>query len=205
MKKLNKIITVFSTVLLSMCMGISVSAEVCDYDYDMAKSRWTYGGGYSFVTYTRLDGERKDKHSINPEWITENTEIHIEYETEGDYEGCPVNLIFQTWTGDLVTSKENKEVSIEPSKYDDKTAVYTYKDFTKDWGTDFSTLYSISFADKGTNSLFISMVTLTNLDIPDEEIVAVKGGVLLKDGIELDLTKYTETEIVDEKTDEDKK
>ena len=193
MKRIN-FISILTVFIASLFMGISVSAEVCDYDYDMAKSRWTQGGGYSFVTYTRLDGERKDKHAINPEWITKDTEIHLEYETEGDYEGCPVNLIFQTWTGELVTSKEDKEVSIIPSKFDEKSAVYTYKDFTANWGTDFSTLYSISCADKGTNKLQIVTMTITNLDIPDDEIAVLKGGILLKDGKELDISQYEKTE-----------
>jgi len=157
----------------------------------MTKSRWTYGGGYSFVTYTRLDGERKDKHSFDPNWITENSYILLSYETEGEYEGCPASLLFQTWTGELVDSTEDKTIEMIPLEYDDTHAVYDYKSMLETWGNDdFSTVYSISVSDKGENNLFVSSMTITNVDIPTESIADLKGCTLLQNGAEVDLAMY---------------
>ena len=185
-----------------------VSAEVVDYDYDMSKSRWTYGGGYGYVTYTRLDGERKDKYGFDPSWITPDSEIKITFETEGDYEGCPADLVFQTWEGDLVESTAHDTVHITPSEYDETHAVYTYEDMTTAWTYPMNWIYSITVSDVGTNNLFVSQMTVTNVDIPDEEIPKLRGAVLYKDDVELDLSAYTttaatETEVVTSIEDEE--
>ena len=192
-KAVHSLAAAAATAFAVFMAGSSVSAAVFDYEYDMSKSRWTYGGGYSFVTYTRLDGERKDRHGLDPTWITEDSEIIISYQTEGDYDGCPASLIFQTWTGDLVDSEVEQTTSITPVSYTDTEAVYTYDSFMQEWGLDTKYIYSISVSDVGTNKLFVDSMMITNLDIPDDKVGSIQGAVLSRDGAEIDLSLYTST------------
>lgn len=195
LRKVKGLLTVFAAAAAFICAGTAVNAEIFDYDYDMSKSRWTYGGGYSFITYTRLDGERKDRHQFDPRWITPDTQIVMEYETEGEYEGCPASLVLQSWPGELVESTEERSISCEPTEFSSTTAIYNYEDLVRQWGDDnFAILYSLSVADKGENSLFVSSLTITNVDVPPEEISDLKGGFLLKNGTEIDVNEYTVTE-----------
>lgn len=186
MKRRGKMLVGFvSAIFVAAVTAITAFAETLDYDYDMTKSRWTYGGGQSYTTYTRLDVEKRDKNNFNPMWMTEDSQIIITYETEGEATGCPTRLSFQTWQGELVSSQETRACDITPDSYDDTTSVYSYKTMLESWGKpDFSDVYSIVVWDSGTNNLFVNSMKVTNLNVPEEDLATVKGGVFLKDGEE---------------------
>ena len=144
----------------------------------MEKARPTYGGGHAFSMYTRLDNERRDKYNFNPLWITEESTIEVEY-TTGEYTEIPIHLVFQSWEGELVESKEDKWVRIAPTSFDNTKAVWNYETIVDTYGSDFSDVYCLVLSDGGDNSLTVSSMTATNLAIPEEDMYTVKNGVVL--------------------------
>lgn len=180
--------TIISTAMAAIAaasMGVSVFAE--DFEFDMAKARWTYGKGTSYQCFTRLDNERRDKNNFDPHWITSDTEVHVTYQTEGEIESAPAILQFQTWRGDLVDSTEDKIIDIQPAEWDEDSAVYKYADIVEAWGDEsFDTVYSILIRDNDINSLMLTSMAFTNCNIPDEAIIeGVTGGIVTEDGKEV--------------------
>ena len=197
MKSMKKtIISIMTAGIIAAAMNLSVSAE--DFEFDMAKARWTYGKGTTYQCFTRLDNERRDKNNFDPRWITPDTEVHVTYQTEGDIESAPAILQVQTWTGDLVDSTEDKFVDVQPAEWDEDSAVYKYADIVAAWGDDsFGTVYSFHIKDNEINPLMLTSMTFTNCDIPDEAIIeGVTGGIVTENGKEVIIeTQPVETEI----------
>lgn len=185
-----------STLIAASMSTISAFAE--DFSFDMTKARPTYGGGQAYTSYTRLDNERRDKNNFNPLWLTENSTFEIEYTTEGDFINAPVRLILQSWTGELVDSKEDKWIPIEPTSFDDTKAVWDYDTLVAAYGSDFSDVYSLVIGDGDMNSLTVKSMIATNLDIPDSELYSVTNGSILDNGKPVSQPEVTEADASDE-------
>lgn len=180
MAKIKRLIGFLASAIIAVsACAVSVCAD--DFSFDMEKAKPTYGGGHAFMVLTRLDNEKRDKNNFNPLWISEDSEIQIEYKTEGDFEETPIYFIFQSWTGDIVASQEDKWVLIAPTSYDDNKAVWNYETITDTYGSNFSDVYAFVVSDGGTNALELKSITITNVKIPNDEILTVKGGTVITD------------------------
>ena len=197
MKKLSKILSCIAASVLSFVMtGVTAFAD--EYSFDMEKTKQTQGGGQAYVSFTRLDNERRDRLKFNPLWITSESTFEIDYTSEGEYDGQPMNLIFQSWVGALVDSTEDKWVQIPPTTYDETHAVWTYDTLTSVYGDDFSDVYAIVVEDSGTNSLLVTNITVTNLSVPADERENVAGGILTVTTVDEPVADIIETEAVGE-------
>lgn len=187
--------------LISCAIGTLIAASVCtistfaeDFSFDMTKARPTYGGGQAYSMYTRLDNERRDKYNFNPLWITEDSTFEVEYTTEGEYIDAPIRLIFQSWEGKLVESKEDKWIQIVPTSFDDTKAIWDYNTITATYGSDFSDVYCLVLGDGETNSLTVTSMTAFNLNIPEEDMYSIKNGIVLNDGEPITIPESETTE-----------
>lgn len=190
MAKIKRLMGFLASAIIAVsACAVSVCAD--DFSFDMEKAKPTYGGGHAFIVLTRLDNEKRDKNNFNPLWLSEDSEIQIEYKTEGDFEETPIYFIFQSWTGDIVASQEDKWVLIAPTSYDDNKAVWNYETITDTYGSNFSDVYAFVVSDGGTNALELKSITITNVKIPNDEIPTVKGGTVITD-------KPIETTIISE-------
>lgn len=177
MKKTGKILSCIAASLLSVAMtGVTAFAD--DYSFDMEKSKQTHGGGQAYMSFTRLDNERRDRQKFNPLWITPETTVEIDYESEGEYDEYPIQLVLQSWVGALVDSTEDKWVQIPPTTFDDNHATWSYDTIVSAYGDDFSDVYAIVIEDSGKNSLLVKNVVFADLDVPEEEQANVSGGIL---------------------------
>lgn len=188
--------------ILSGIIGAAIAVSACtatifaeNFSFNMEKARPTYGGGHAFSMYTRLDNERRDKYNFNPLWITEESTIEVEY-TTGEYTEIPIRLVFQSWEGELVESKEDKWVQIAPTSFDDTKAVWNYETIINTYGSDFSDVYCLVLSDGGDNSLTVSSMTATNLAIPEEDMYTVKNGVILDENGMIVTMAASETNIL---------
>jgi len=185
----------------SAVMAVSsccISAFADDFSFDMQKAKPTYGGGQAYMTFTRLDNEKRDKNNFNPLWITEDSQIEIEYATEGDYEETPIYFVFQSWTGEIVSSQEDKWVLIAPTTFDDTKAVWDYETIINTYGSNFSDVYAFVVTDGGENSLTVSSITISNIKIAKDEILTVSGGTVITDEpIEMTEQSVSETAVSD--------
>lgn len=177
----KRILSAIAAMAVMATTAVAVSAD--EFNFDMSKAKPTYGGGQSFSTFTRLDGEKRDRNKFSPLWMTKDSTIEITYETSGEYINAPLNLIFQSWTGDLVSSVEDKWVEILPSSFDETHAVFTFEDIAKTYGSeDFYDVYAINISDND-NSLLVKSFVVTNCNIPDEIASTITGGTVTLDDI----------------------
>ena len=177
--------------ILSIASAAMIAVSACcstvfadDYVFNTEKAKMTYGGGQSFAAYTRLDNERRDKNKFNPLWMTEDSQIIVEYETSEYTTDSPIRLVLQSWTGELVDGTENKWVQILPSVLEDDKAIWDYATLVDSYGDDFSDVYCIVFEDGDENSLLVKSFEITNVDVPEEDAAAIVDGII----------EYTETE-----------
>lgn len=176
----KKIIGLIATAIMAVSVcGISAYAD--DFSFDMQKAKPTYGGGQAYMTFTRLDNEKRDKNNFNPLWITKDSKIEVEYSTDGEYEESPIYFVFQSWTGEIVSSQEDKWVQIAPTSFDDTKAVWDYTTLTNAYGTNFSDVYAFVITDGDTNALTVKSLTITNVKIAKDDISTVTGGTVITD------------------------
>lgn len=162
MKKIMKIaVSVFTACMAVICMAAVVSAEVKDVELSTTRASMCPAWGQS-VTYTVSD--------FNIANFTENTEVIIEYETEGgvmpDNGYNPAELIFQNYS-----IEPQIWCQITPYEYDETSAKFAYSDMV------------IAYADMGgkedlsdVNNVCIgatfvgvkvTKVTITNVNVPE--------------------------------------
>lgn len=188
--------SIVASVAIMSASAINVFAD--DYAFDLSKATRTFGKGTTYVHYTRLDNERMDRNNFNPLWMTKDSSLLLEFEAEGEYENTPIVISFQSWTGEKVTGTEDKIVKIYPSEYTDSTAVVTYDDMVKYYGTDdFSDVYCVRAEDDG-NQVLVTSFTVTNCNIPEDEAENAKGTIIKTE--ETAESTETETEPVAEET-----
>lgn len=196
MKKLCKVLScIAASVFASVAMSMAVFAD--EYSFDMEKAKQTHGGGQSYMSFTRLDNERRDMLKFNPLWITPESTIEIDYVSEGEYEDQPMNLVFQSWIGALVESTEDKWVQIPPTDFSETHATWSYDTIVSVYGEDFSDVYAIVIEDSGTNSLLVTNITVTNLSVPADERENVGGGILVITETDETITETTAAETLE--------
>lgn len=197
MINIKKLIGLAASAVIAVS-SFCISAFADDFSFDMQKAKPTYGGGQAYMTFTRLDNEKRDKNNFNPLWITEDSQIEIEYTTEGDYEETPIYFVFQSWTGEIVSSQKDKWVLIAPTTFDDTKAVWDYETIINTYGSNFSDVYAFVVTDGGENALTVSSITITNIKIAKDEILTVSGGTVITDEpIEMTEQSVSETVVSD--------
>ena len=160
---------IFSVIVFvcSMILTISIYAE--DYRCDVSSAVMTEGKwGQSYTEYTPLETDRKFANNFNPLWMTEQSEVIVEYELDapdGELSESPVELIWQTWDGPVEPNPDAvKWAKVSPYEYDRMTAKFSYADIVKSYGTsDFSAVYAVNIGDTGTN-IKVTSLTITNID-----------------------------------------
>lgn len=170
MKKILKTLSAAAACLFASAMMVfAVYAE--DYEFDVSEATTTSGSwGQSFIHYTTLSGEEAYAGNFDPTWMTEDSEVLIEYTYEGDAAKHPLELIWQTWDDGPV--EKNSDVrgtwnKVVPYKYDKTSASFSYDDIVTAYGTsDFATVYAICVGDTGVQ-LTVTKMTITNCDIPE--------------------------------------
>lgn len=164
----------FAFTAVSAAVSMSVSAE--DYEFDVSSAVKTNGGwGQSYTVYTSLTGEEEHSGNFNPMWLTEDSEILVEYTYSGDASASPVELIWQTWDGGPaepdpdVAGTWNK---VAPYEYDDTSAKFSFEDIAAAYGTsNFATVYAINIGDTGVE-LTVTKMTATNVEITEAPAAA---------------------------------
>lgn len=172
MKKLLKSLSAAAAAIIcSLLLVVTVYAE--DYEFDVSSAIESSGSwGQSYIQYTPLTGDSAHAANFNPTYLTEDSEIIIEYTYTGDVAfRAPIELIWQTWDGGLggtdpdVKGTWNK---IAPYEYDDTTAKFAYKDICDAYGTsNFGTVYAVCVGDTGVK-LTVTKMTATNYNAPEE-------------------------------------
>lgn len=162
--------------------GTSVFAD--DIKVNLDRARETFGTGATALTmYTSLTGEKRDVNNFNFTWFTDESEIIVECTPKDAYEGTPIVISMQTWDGDKVESTVSETILIEPTSFEDNTAVWTVDTIKATWPYDFSWIYALNFNDVEGCGITIEKVTFTNLDIPRDNILKLTGGIVLRDGV----------------------
>lgn len=173
MKKLFKMLSAAASgIFAAAMMAVTVSAQ--DYEFDVASATISSGEwGQAFTEYTSNLPDSEYSGGFDPAWLTESSEIIVEYTYTGTPNTYPCELIWQTW-GDEVLA-ENPDINslwnqIAPAEYDDKHAVFKYADIVEKYGTkDFSKVYAINIGDCGVQ-LKVTKVTATNVDMPEQAV-----------------------------------
>jgi hypothetical protein len=189
MTRLKKSLCGFVAAAVAVMMtGMSVFAD--DFEFDMSKAKATQSGGKAYTEYTRLDNEPKHADNFDPLWLTEDSVYEVEYTSSGEYEDCPMYLIFQSWKGDKVSSQEDRWVRIAPTTFDSSHASWTFDTIAEAWGSsDFSEVYAFLIEDNNIH-LTLSSFTVSNIEVPDD-ITSVADGEIIK-------TEASETEAIEE-------
>lgn len=170
MKKLLKMLSAAAAgFFAAAAVAITVCAE--DYEFDVSDAKQSNGSwGQSFTEYTALDGDSKHADHFNPTWLTEDSEIIVEYTYEGTVSRSPVELVWQTWDG---PAEKNPDVlgdwnKISPYEYDETSAKFAYEDIVAAYGTDdFGTVYAVNVGDTGVK-LTVTKMTATNVNMGGE-------------------------------------
>ncbi|MCM1524361.1 MAG: hypothetical protein NC120_07870 [Ruminococcus sp.] len=178
MRKILKTFSAAAAGLFAAAMMVfAVYAE--DYEFDVSDAKETTGSwGQSFVHYTALSGADDSAGNFNPEWMTSDSEVIVEYTYDGDASGNPLELIWQTW--DDGPNEVNPDVrgtwnKVTPYEYDSTSAKFSYDDIVTAYGTsDFNTVYAICIGDAGVK-LKVTAVTVTNCDITAPEPADTDG------------------------------
>ena len=160
---------IFSTIVFfcSMILTISVCAE--DFRCDVSSAIMTNGEWQqSFTEYTPLETDRKFVNNFNPLWMTERSEVIVEYELdepEGELSQSPVELIWQTWDGPVEPNPDAvRWAKVAPYEYSRMDAKFSYAAIVEAYGTsDFSAVYAVNIGDTGTH-LKVTSLTVTNID-----------------------------------------
>lgn len=111
--------------------------------------------------------------------FTNKSKIKITYEAQDveNFSASPVNLAIQSWENSnspYADSKGNVWVTVEPESFDETTAVFDYADLVDAYGTaDFSRVSALNFCDKGTGTITVKSITMT-------ECVAADKGTHIK-------------------------
>ncbi|MCR5143179.1 MAG: hypothetical protein K6C68_11760 [Ruminococcus sp.] len=179
---MKKIVTGFAAALMSLSMMLTnftavAASDVSDVEIDCSGAKEVKSWNTSMsISSDEFDATR----------LTEDSVLKIEYEItekiENDYStGYPVECIFQSWEGTDAPGNEDGNIwaKIAPSKFDDTSAEYTYKDITTyvelDDGsfmgygtTDFSRVSCILFGATADASIIIKKATFTNC-LPESE------------------------------------
>ncbi|MBQ5318660.1 MAG: hypothetical protein J6K17_06170 [Oscillospiraceae bacterium] len=162
MKKIIKtVLSAAVACIAALAMSICVSAEVKDIELSTTRATMCPAWGQS-VTYTVSD--------FNIANFTENTEVIIEYETEGgampDNGYNPAELIFQNYS-----IEPQIWCQVTPYEYDETSAKFAYADMVKayvDLGgkEDLSDVNNVCIG-----ATFVGVkatkVTITNVDVPE--------------------------------------
>lgn len=168
MKKIFRMISAAAAAFVAAAaMTVTVFAE--DYEFDVSTATQSHGSwGQSFTHYTVLTGDPEQAENFNPQWMTEDSEVLVEYTYEGTAALNPCELIWQTWEGGPV--EKNPDVvgnwnKVIPYEYDDSSAKFSYADIVTAYGTDdFSSVYAINIGDTGVK-LTVTKLTVTNVDM----------------------------------------
>lgn len=173
----KKIVAVAAAAVSMFTMGLSVYAEVADYELDTSTAKTTRGGGQAFLYFLRNTNEvRKHGKQLDNAWFTPDSEIIVKYEYMGEIPeekkekgiDYPASLVLQSWTGDLVDATEDRWIELVPTTYSETEATFTYTDMLAQWpDNDLSALYAMVVVDEGV-SLTVNDIVITNLDIPDD-------------------------------------
>ncbi|MGN0666125.1 MAG: hypothetical protein ACI4KF_06320 [Huintestinicola sp.] len=150
--------------VLAAVLSVTASAE--DYEFDVSDAVESSSWGQSVTHYTCL-GDTSLVDNFDPTWMTPESEVIIEFETESDAaSSAPCELIWQTW-GDRPAEVARDWNKIVPYEYDTTHAVFSYDDIVAKYGTDdFSTVYAINVGDTG-EKLKVTSMKITNCDIPE--------------------------------------
>lgn len=162
MKKIMKIaMAAFTACMAAVVMAVTVSAETEDIELSTTRATMCPTWGQS-ITYTYEEMKLAN--------FTEDTEIHIEYETE---DGAmpengynPVELIFQNYVID-----PQIWCQITPYEFDETSAKFAYSDmvtFYTDKGgkEDLSDVNNVCFGATMVGAK-VTKVTITNVEIPE--------------------------------------
>lgn len=180
MKK--RIITGFAAALMSLGMLASnvtaiAASDVSDVEIDCSGAKEVKSWNTSIsIGSDEFDATRLTKDSV----------LKIEYEITEKIDsdtptGYPVECIFQSWEGSDAPGNDDGSIwaKIAPSKFDDTSAEYTYKDITtyidlKDGSfmgygtTDFSRVSCILFGATSDANIIVTKATFTNC-LPESE------------------------------------
>lgn len=180
---LKKIVGGLAAVTMAITtLGTSVFAD--DIKANLDRARETFGTGATALTmYTSLTGEKRDVNNFNFTWFTDESEIIVECTPKDAYEGTPIVISMQTWTGDKVESTASETLKIEPTSFEGNTAIWTVDTIKESWPYDFSWIYALNFDDVEGCGIILEKVTFTNLDIPRDNILKLTGGIVLRDGV----------------------
>lgn len=171
MNKLFKMLSAAASGIFAAAM-MAFSASAQDYEFDVASATITNGEwGQAFTEYTSNNPDPEYAGSFDPAWLTDSSEIIVEFEYTGTPYTYPCELVWQTWGDEVLAA--NPDISgfwnqVAPAEYDDKHAVFKYADIVEKYGTkDFSKVYAINVGDCGVQ-LKVTKVTATNVDMPEK-------------------------------------
>ncbi|MBQ8177422.1 MAG: hypothetical protein IJ035_10360 [Oscillospiraceae bacterium] len=187
MKKIIKIaMAAFTACMAAVVMAVTVSAETEDVELSVTRAKMCPAWGQS-ITYTYEE--------VNLANFTEDTEIHIEYETE---DGAmpengynPVELIFQNYVAD-----PQIWCQIAPYEYDETSAKFAYSDMVtfytdKGGAEDLSDVNNVCFGAT-TIGAKVTKVTITNVEIP--EVTTTTTAATTTEAVTETTTEATTTE-----------
>lgn len=162
MKKIMKIaMSVLTACMAVICMAAVVSAEVKDVELSTTRASMCPAWGQS-VTYTASD--------FNIANFTENTEVIIEYETDGgampDNGYNPAELIFQNYS-----IEPQIWCQITPYEYNETSAKFAYSDMVTAYADmggkeDLSDVNNICIGATFVG-VKVTKVTITNVNVPE--------------------------------------
>lgn len=141
MKKIFKtVLTAAVLCLTAVIVSVCVFAETEDLEMRITLAKMTSGAWGQSVTY--------DKGVLDCTRITSDSEILVEYELDGEWNGsgAPVELIFQNYT----TADPAIWAKIPPFEFDETSATFRYEDMVAIYGSeDFSTVDAVHLGDCG--------------------------------------------------------
>lgn len=174
---MNKFLKIFSAAAAGIISAAAMSVTVCaeDYEFDLSTAVQSNGSwGQSFIYYTANDLQEEHSGNFDPRWLTEDSEVIMEYTYEGEANNSPVELIWQTWEGPVPQNPDIKGTwnKIAPDEYDETSAEFSFDSIVDAYGTDdFEAVYAICVGDTGVKLTLTSM-TITNCEIPSSAAAA---------------------------------
>jgi hypothetical protein len=157
MRPFKALTGVLAAAVAVLGMAFTASAETEDVEMSVVRAVQTNGAWGQSITYGQSD--------LNAANFTEDTQIRVEYELEGDAalpNQYQVELILQNYEVDPPIWAQ-----VVPIEYDDTYAVFDYAGMVLAYGSDdLSGVNNICVGDRGIK-MKVTKFTATNVNIPE--------------------------------------